>query len=104
VSGLYAQRPDADLYPRRSTRAQAPTSISPNSEQSTIRFGHKGARVRQLQAALRAAGDSKLACDGHFGLDTENALRSFQRVHEMRDDGVAGVATLNLLDLDDSAG
>ena len=64
-----------------------------------IRFGHKGARVRELQATLKAAGAPNLASDGHFGLDTEIALRRFQSAHSLLDHGVAGPATLEILSL-----
>ena len=82
----------------------APRVIPAAPDQNTMRFGHKGARVRQLQALLKAAGAPNLASDGHFGLDTEDALRRFQSAHRLEDDGVAGPVTLGNLDLGDPSG
>jgi murein L,D-transpeptidase YcbB/YkuD len=56
------------------------------------RFGDKGERVRRLQRALT------VPADGHFGRDTEKALRAFQTSAGLRADGVAGPDTLSALD------
>ena len=84
--------------------AQAPVDVPGYPQQGLVRFGHKGASVRQLQAALRASGAADLVSDGHFGVNTENALRDFQSAHGLKDDGVAGAATFRALDLADPTG
>ena len=49
--------------------------------------------MRDLQQNLSALG-YPLAVDGIFGTDTEEAVRAFQRDHELGADGVAGPRTL----------
>lgn len=57
-----------------------------------IRFGDQGEQVRRLQRALG------VLIDGHFGRDTEKALRVFQTKSGLRVDGIAGPDTLGALD------
>lgn len=62
----------------------------------TLRLGHMGIYVRQLQAYLNGHG-AALAVDGDFGAGTDAALRSFQRSKKIRVDGLAGPETLKTL-------
>ena len=59
----------------------------------TLRFGHDGADVRSLQRVLARLGLLSSKEDGHFGRDTEAAVREFQRSHGLHDDGVVGRRT-----------
>ncbi len=54
------------------------------------------ARVRKVQAMLNGLG-YKVTADGWFGLETRQALISFQKAHGLAADGVAGPATLRRL-------
>ena len=58
--------------------------------------GSMGDEVRDLQQKLSALG-YPLAVDGIFGKDTEEAVRAFQRDHELGADGVAGPRTLDAI-------
>lgn len=66
----------------------------------TIRRGAKGASVRRLQAALRAAGYRGdllgrvlLPVDGDFGSQTTRAVQRWQKAHGLTADGVVGPKT-----------
>lgn len=58
----------------------------------TLRLGDVGADVITLQARLRRAGFS-VSADGHFGAQTEAAVREFQRERGLVVDGLAGART-----------
>lgn len=62
----------------------------------TLRHGDKSQAVQQLQWALNAAG-AKLVPDGHFGDETEKAVRAYQLKVGLVADGVAGEKTLAAL-------
>ena len=53
----------------------------------TIRKGDKGEEVKTLQRALG------LTIDGIFGPMTDTAVRQFQRMHDLVDDGIVGAMT-----------
>jgi hypothetical protein len=59
-------------------------------------LGDRGTQVKRLQEALNAAG---FPCndDGHFGPETEVALRAFQTEHGLAVDGMAGARTWEAL-------
>ncbi len=61
-----------------------------------LRKGTHGPDVQALQRQLIAAG-FRLNTDSHFGTDTENALRAFQRKRGLVPDGVAGPVTRQAL-------
>lgn len=63
----------------------------------TLRRGHYGSLVEQLQKELKAQGYYTGATDGYFGEGTENAVKAFQRVKGLQVDGAAGTATLRRL-------
>lgn len=58
----------------------------------------QGADVRELQEALSAAG-VEIDPDGVFGPDTDTAVRSFQRAHDLTPDGIVGPASRSALGL-----
>lgn len=60
-------------------------------ESELVRFGDKGQRVRDLQAALGTE------VDGRFGRRTEKAVLAFQERAGLPADGIAGPATLSAL-------
>jgi hypothetical protein len=61
-----------------------------------LRRGASGWDVSVTQFLLARAG-ATLPIDGHFGIRTEVALRSFQRSHELHPDGIAGRQTFSAL-------
>ena len=67
-------------------------SVSVPNGSPLLRRGSKGTRVKNLQKALVAAGETlpRYGADGHFGAETEAALRSFQRKAGIGVDGIYG--------------
>lgn len=61
-----------------------------------LKKGSKGAEVLQLQSALKSLGYS-ITVDGSYGNGTMNTVKTFQKQHGLKADGVAGVQTLGLL-------
>lgn len=64
-----------------------------------LRHGERGEPIRELQQHLHALGytgrnGQALTADGDFGANTEHALRTYQRDHGLKVDGVAGPKTL----------
>lgn len=63
----------------------------------TLRRGHSGEDVRQLQLLLRSAGFDPSGADGVFGAKTEDAVKAFQRARGLVADGLAGPLTVAAL-------
>lgn len=83
VDGIVGEKTWAKLFPK----VELPSGI--------LKRGDKGSKVKQLQKALLMAGEklSKYGADGHFGAETEAAVRSFQRKHRLAVDGIYGPKT-----------
>lgn len=65
---------------------------------SYLALGSRGARVRELQALLNAAGATPaLGEDGDFGGKTATAVRAFQSKAGLVPDGKAGIQTVTAL-------
>jgi len=78
----------------------AAAATAQHHERPHEEYLHKGARggdVTSLQNQLAALGypsrEAPLHPDGRFGLQTDEALRSFQRDHGLKPDGVVGPET-----------
>lgn len=63
----------------------------------TIRKGDTGWLVKKAQRHLRAHGFVAVKADGHFGEQTERAVRNFQRHEGLPTDGVVGPKTWRML-------
>lgn len=80
----------------------APVAGHTASHAGTMREGDRGDGVRSLQASLAGLGYTDqhgrpLKPDADFGPATEHALKAFQHDHGLREDGIAGKATLGAL-------
>ncbi|BAY29199.1 peptidoglycan binding domain-containing protein [Nostoc carneum NIES-2107] len=53
--------------------------------------------VKEMQIILHTEGFLKKEPDGYFGGETERAVKNFQRVYGLKDDGVVGAATWAVL-------
>lgn len=73
-----------------------PTTIF-GGDYRTMQFGTAGDRVRILQRALMALGFTNTV-DGSFGSDTHAAVKAFQRIVGLTQDGKAGKKTLTKLE------
>jgi len=60
-------------------------------------FGSKGARVEQLQALLREAGVYSKPLTGVYDADTVSAVKQFQSLKGINEDGIVGGQTLMFL-------
>lgn len=63
-----------------------------------LEVGSSGNKVRQMQAQLNVISDAyplipKLVEDGIFGPSTENAVKTFQRIFNLTQDGIVGFRT-----------
>lgn len=64
----------------------------------TLKPGSSGDAVRQLQQALKALGHDPGAIDGHFGAQTEAAVKAYQQERGLTVDGIVGPATWGNID------
>ena len=64
-----------------------------------LKKSSKGEDVRALQILLIGRGYpcGSHGSDGDFGIDTDKAVRAYQRAHGLEEDGVAGPATMGSL-------
>ncbi|MBI5104005.1 MAG: peptidoglycan-binding protein [Solirubrobacterales bacterium] len=78
--------------------AQADTQASATSRlgDRTLRVGHSGADVKELQELLRKAG-FKTGADGQYGSSTAATVRRFQRAAHLKVTGVADKRTVSRL-------
>ena len=70
---------------------------SGSTSSSSLRNGDESEAVRSMQSRLINLGYLSGTADGKFGDSTEEAVRRFQRKHNLTVDGVAGTTTLNVL-------
>ncbi|WP_062051737.1 peptidoglycan-binding protein [Bacillus sp. JCM 19034] len=61
------------------------------------RIGSTGQAVNELQSQLRSVGVFQREPTGYYGEITADAVRSFQRLHNLKVDGIAGPQTLKKL-------
>lgn len=66
--------------------------------QYNLEVGSSGEYVRQMQQQLNAISDSyplipKIAVDGVFGPQTEEAVKTFQQIFKLTPDGIVGFKT-----------
>lgn len=89
VDGIVGPRTWAALAPYMQTPVVPPV-VGPGYEPDTgfLRRGDRGAAVVRLQTALTTAGYDIGVIDGIFGARTEAAVKKFQRVFGLPDDGV----------------
>jgi peptidoglycan hydrolase-like protein with peptidoglycan-binding domain len=76
------------------TSVAATGGASSKSSTPTLRYGSKGALVKQLQSRLKVKPAS-----GYYGSKTARKVKFFQADHGLRADGIAGPATLRALGL-----
>lgn len=70
----------------------------------SLKEGMNGDGVRALQKRLISLGFLKGTADGDFGSGTKAAVMAFQQASGLKQDGIAGMATLNKLFSDAAAG
>ena len=73
----------------------APTAAP--SKDDTLRVGSKGDAVKKVQQRLKELGYYSYGCDGNYGERTATAVKAFQKMNGLTQDGVVGKTTLNKL-------
>lgn len=73
------------------------SQISEEAATILLKWGSKGAEVREVQTRLRNWGFYKGNIDGIYGWRTAVAVKAFQRKHGLNADGVVGNATAKAL-------
>ncbi len=75
--------------------ADSGTAVGPAASASAATTASSAHRppTRDVQQALKNAGFYQGAVDGKMGAITRNAIKEFQRVHGLNDDGVVGKLT-----------
>lgn len=71
----------------------APSSKSASSEKKAPAKTSLKPSTREIQQALKNAGFYQGSVDGKMGPQTREAIKEFQRVHGLNDDGVVGKQT-----------
>lgn len=72
---------------------------SPYTTDVLSRYGSRGSEVKNIQSRLKAWGYYTGNVDSIYGSKTEKAVRWFQRANNLKEDGIAGVKTLEKIGL-----
>ncbi len=78
------------------------TFISTSNAEALSKMGSRGDEVTQIQQALKDRGFYRGNVDGIFGIQTKNAVISFQKSNSLTADGIAGPKTLSALGISGS--
>lgn len=78
--------------------ADSISSVPASYPGTALKRGSTGANVQIIQAQLNRISDnypsiSKQSVDGIFGANTENAVKTFQKIFNLTDDGIVGKST-----------
>ena len=79
------------------TLALVPALSAQAYRSTTLRAGMRGNEVAEMQTALISLGYLGGTADGIFGINTEKAVKNFQRANNLTADGLAGERTLEVL-------
>lgn len=89
--GGMASTPIASPSPDFGSPLSAPPSVAVSA--SPAAAASTKATTREIQQALKNAGFYQGAVDGKLGPQSRSAIKEFQRVHGLKDDGVVGKQT-----------
>ena len=78
-------------------------TLSQRAEAASYRQGSTGTVVTQIQKKLAAQGYYRAAIDGVYGSRTAAAVRSYQKDHGLKVDGICGPETLGALGIEQKA-
>ena len=79
------------------TKTPRPTATPAYSDNTYLKYGDSGSKVRQMQERLITLGYLSGKADGDFGQATEAAVTAFQKRNCSYSDGIAGPETLKAL-------
>jgi len=66
----------------------------PDADAAAYKLGSQGSTVRQIQTRLKNWGYYKGTVDGIYGVQTQSAVKLFQKRNGLTADGIAGTKTL----------
>ena len=89
--------PTPSITPRTVQITENPAYPTSTPTPRLFQVNDVGIEVRQMQQRLKDLGYYHGEADGQFGSGTESAVKAFQFQHNLKDDGIAGEQTLNLL-------
>lgn len=82
-------------------QTDATPATTPSLSSQTLRPGMKGEEVSALQVALNKVSGISIDIDGSYGPVTSEAVRKFQELKNLSQDGIAGPITKDALDIQD---
>lgn len=80
-----------------SATAMPEATLMPGGMSRSLKRSMEGEDVQRLQERLIELGYLEDKADGKFGVNTQRAVKKFQRKHDLKDDGIAGKDTLTWL-------
>lgn len=89
--------PTPSITPRTVQITENPAYPTSTPTPRLFQMNDVGIEVRDMQKRLKELGYLNGEADGQFGSATESAVKAFQYQHNLKDDGIAGEQTLNLL-------
>lgn len=89
--------PTPSITPRTVRITEDPSLPTSTPTPRILQVNSAGIEVKLLQQRLQELGFYNGALDGQYGSGTKTAVASFQLQHGLKNDGVAGELTLNLL-------
>ena len=98
TGGVTSSLPDAGTdYGVTVTQPAQPANKPSASQKASAGVSSLRPAAREIQQALKNAGFYQGAVDGRMGPQTKDAVKEFQRVHGLTDDGVVGRQTWSKL-------
>ncbi len=96
---LNGLRVDGKVGPKTEARLNASDAVPWHATVTypKLRRGMSGTAIVKLQTALKAASYYGGAITGYYSLETELAVRNYQKANNLRVDGIAGQQTQSLL-------
>lgn len=89
--------PTPSITPRTVQITEDPSQPTSTPTPRLFQMNDVGIEVRDMQRRLKELGYLSSEADGQFGSATESAIKAFQFQHNLKNDGIAGEQTLNLL-------
>lgn len=74
-------------------------SLNNTAEQTLSKQGSRGEEVKLIQTKLKENGLYNGTIDGIFGIQTQKAVKEFQKKNNLTPDGIAGPQTLSKLNI-----
>lgn len=94
--GISGSASSASFSAPSSEGATSGTTIAPSSASGShvaVKMAAKKGSTKEIQQALKNAGFYQGNVDGKLGPATKEAVKEFQRVHGLKDDGIVGKQT-----------